>query len=721
MAENELHQSMGDSNKCQICLETRNELKTLNCQHSFCLRCLQDWMNKKGEMECPNCRQVQRICEGGLKELPSKTNSEGTAEHLVESHGDRKCYCGKENAEFFCQDCRQCVCSFCKHSHDFLPALRNHTLEPINTNWPTEEPEPLCPQHERKLEFYCNICKTPICQKCTVTDHSKDEGEHEPIRTSDAFIEFKLTANALMAQADIHKHQTNVGIKKCKANNSELSKGRICLIKDINNTVEEIVKFVRETGMSLERKLDDVCEAKQEKNNTQIDQLKSTISSVEEKEEYVAKLLKGGEARALQACQQAIKELQEKIAVLPETEPRDDGKVYFSSNKDRILNTLKEKGIGLGSVTEKPDANIFEIVQGYPKTVTHNQPFHVKIAQNVKCEVDIRDLKAKWVLSDSLGHYDVCSMVEQTRERGYIVNATYRRSLCTIMNLHVTFCNASIKGSPVKISVESQGTQTLINNIANIEKGISRLFWSQNGYFILSCYTNEIFKFTNSGAYISKIKLSQKTRISGICELKNNNLIFCDSGSTNITICKQNGQVIKSISTGLASQNSLSGIDVNEAINLVYVADPTANCVYAFDMESNCKVKTIGSKGCLEGQMNEVSDVAVIKDGNLIVADKSRIQLFDKDGQFINLLIGGGEEIGMVIKPFKVVVDYDDNIIVASEGKVQLFDSKGKFVKVLYENLKRKFTTYVMSVFSQYPRSLALAELYSNKIDVVHY
>ncbi|XP_033123967.1 E3 ubiquitin-protein ligase TRIM71-like [Anneissia japonica] len=717
MAENELHQSMGDSNKCQICLQTRNELKTLNCQHSFCLHCLQDWMNKKGEMECPNCRQVQRICEGGLKELPSKTNIEGTEEHLVEGHGDRKCYCGKENAEFFCQDCRQCICSFCKHSHDFLPALRNHTLEPINTNWPTEEPEPLCPQHEKKFEFYCNICKTPICQKCTVTDHSKDEGEHEPIRASEAFNDFKLTANALMARADIHKQQIQVCINKCIANISDLIRSITCLKKDMNNTVEEIVKLVSEKGEALEAKLDDVCEAKQEKSNSQIDELESIISGVKEKQEYIAKLLKSGEATALQTFEQVIIELQEKIAVLPETEARDDGKVYSSSNKDQILNTLRK--LDIGSVTEKPDANIFEIVPGYPNTVTHNQSFHVKIVQNSKCEVDIKDLQAKWFFNDK--NWSNCGKVEQTGEREYIVSSAYMSWTCSTMKLHVKFCNASIKGSPITINIKSQCTLTIIDNIANNEKGISTLFWSQNGYFLMGCHTNEIFKVTNAGAYMSKIELSQKSRISGICELKNNNLIFCDWGSTNITICKQDGQVIKSISTGLASQSSPTGIDVNEDLNLVYVSDLTANCVYAFDMESNSKVKTIGFKGFLEGQINEVSDVAVIKNGNLIVADNSRIQLFDKDGQFMNLLVGGGKKTGMVLKPFKVVVDYDENIIVASEGKVQLFDSQGKFVKELYQNVNRKCANYVISVLSQYPRVLALAELNSNKIDVVYY
>ena len=40
--------------ECPICL-TNTELCTTNCNHNFCLDCLQKWLKKK--KTCPNCRK----------------------------------------------------------------------------------------------------------------------------------------------------------------------------------------------------------------------------------------------------------------------------------------------------------------------------------------------------------------------------------------------------------------------------------------------------------------------------------------------------------------------------------------------------------------------------------------------------------------------------------------------------------------------------------------
>ncbi|XP_033106085.1 E3 ubiquitin-protein ligase TRIM71-like [Anneissia japonica] len=731
MAEKDVQLSIvGGSNKCPICLETCQELKTLYCQHSFCLPCLQDWLKKKEKLECPNCHQIHPISDGGLQELPSNIIKVETAEHLNKD-GDIKCCCGKFNAGVYCQDCCQYLCTSCKNCHEIFPLLKNHTLQPINANWLKDanvpEHQPLCPLHEQKLELYCNICKAPICQKCAV-EHSEDEGQHEVTTASDAFNDFKVTGNMLMAQADIYKQQAQVGINKCITNASKLSKSRICLKKDINNTVEEIVESVRETGKELEAKLDDVCEAKKEKSNSQIDELKSVISDIEKKQEYITKLLKSDQATALQSCQQATKELQQMIAeVLLETEPRDDGKVFFTSSKDQILSALKQHRVGV--VSEKPNEHIFAVSE-YPKRVTQYQSFYVKVAQSFKCEIDKNNLNANW--TSSCLHTDLTAKFEQPVAEGeYLVAGPTRLPIVSgsgaSLTLNIQFCNAPIKGSPITIQVEPR--RRTIRNLFNVigvqSEGITYIFMSQNGYFLVVGETNIIYKLKNTGEYMSIITLLPNARVSGICQLKNNHLIVCDRINKNITFFRQDGQVVKSISTGQSS--CPSGIDVNEELNLVYVAD-TNNCVEVFNMESYSKVKTIGCKGALEGQMNGPSSVAVTKDGNIIVADahNPRIQLFDHEGQFINLLVGIGPNDNCIGKnPSRVIVDCDENIIVASECKVQLFDKLGRFIKVIYETCRDNWSPIrkkvCVSIASHYPRRLSVAELTSSEVHVISY
>ena len=87
--------------------------------------------------------------------------------------------------------------------------------------------------------------------------------------------------------------------------------------------------------------------------------------------------------------------------------------------------------------------------------------------------------------------------------------------------------------------------------------------------------------------------------------------------------------------------------------------------------------QAIGSEGSFYGPRG----VAVDKDGRIYVADtgNKRIQVFDKDGKFINQFGGGGLDQGRLDEPVGVAVDAQGNIVVADtwNGRVQIFDQTG--------------------------------------------
>ncbi|XP_033095876.1 tripartite motif-containing protein 2-like [Anneissia japonica] len=602
--------------------------------------------------------------------------------------------------------------------------------------------EPVCSLHEKQLEFYCNVCKTPICEYCTFDNHEEAKGKHEPIRASDVFNDFKATADSLIIQADVHKHQAQVGISKCIANVSNLNKTRNDITKDINDTVEEIVRLVRESGAALERKLGDICETKEKECNSQIDELKSYIRDVDDKQDCIKNLLTCGKATALLTCHQAIQELQQKIVVPSGTESRNDGKVYFFPTNADLLKSLKKQGIGY--VSEKPNENIFEILSENPMTVTCYQPFHVEIAQRDKCEIDVKDLAVskKEITPSSTKDASPTTRIVESQGKYFVEGSS-----STDLTLDVKFCNSSIKGSPIKIIVEPVGIVKFIKNVGhstgnmgNSHKGIQDLVMFENGCFLVLCTCKcEIFKFKNSGAFISRITLPKSTQIERVWKLKNN--LICAGSEIKekynkyaykseilslpkIYFLSPDGQVIwtKSI-YGDQKQHFPFGIDVNEVLNLLCLAHKTQNCVNVYYYGNRTLCMTIGSKGDLEGQMKGPSDVAVTKEGNVIVADTDnhRVQLFGTDGQFIKVLIGGGREDGMVIRPYIVDVDNDDNIIVASEGKVQLFDKHGKFIQVFHQIDEGEDKNFVFSIASYFPRRLALAEVNSTTISLINY
>jgi DNA-binding beta-propeller fold protein YncE len=81
-----------------------------------------------------------------------------------------------------------------------------------------------------------------------------------------------------------------------------------------------------------------------------------------------------------------------------------------------------------------------------------------------------------------------------------------------------------------------------------------------------------------------------------------------------------------------------------------------------------------------------MADLAVTKNGDIVVADgegpNTRVAKFAKDGAFIKWWGGKGTEPGQFNVPHSIAVDSRDRIYVAdrSNNRVQIFDKNGKFL-----------------------------------------
>ena len=100
-------QSIFDILECSVCLERLDtSSRVLPCQHTFCMRCLQQILNTRGELRCPECRELAphrlvtdlptnillvRLLDG-MKRPPSSPKTTGPAigspgGHKVSSNG----------------------------------------------------------------------------------------------------------------------------------------------------------------------------------------------------------------------------------------------------------------------------------------------------------------------------------------------------------------------------------------------------------------------------------------------------------------------------------------------------------------------------------------------------------------------------------------------------------------------------------------------------------
>ncbi|XP_033115487.1 tripartite motif-containing protein 2-like [Anneissia japonica] len=701
--------------ECTICFKRLKNPKSLNCLHSFCLACLEDWVKTKEELICPTCSKSYPIPEGGLQKLPPNTflnNLLESIENFSEKDQMKCSVCEKEGqVKYYCQDCRQYLCSTCSDQHKKFKAMANHKLhlmEDVQSMSPSQMTllhPPLCSHHSKPLEFYCTDCKTPICVNCILMDHNAWDGKHKSNNISDAFQTFKETSATLEKSAQYFVNKLEDGLKAVIQNATKLDKCKDTCLRDIDNHVEEIFKIVKENRDKMKNEVETTYKRKKKVNDVQIYEFKLILSDIKTKLSFLNQLLKSDEGTAMQSSETAVTALRVRINELPKTKPDDNGEIYFFINKQQMA-SLRQCAIG--TVKDFRAAHCL-ILKG-EESVIKDQTIIVKIIKTDEHEIYASQLKATW--TQPTGETSISQVQEDDNGDYFVTGKCTSPGVC---KLDVSADNEPVKQSPMIIKVEEG---RLVNTIKINATFIKDVVKCEDDSLLVSCRTNEMLKYKQSGEYIGKVTLPQDVNVSRMYKMKNGNIAFNDWNIEAIRICNMNGEVITTIGEGVLI--SPWCIHVDEMSNVLYVGGWSSSCVYMFAMNNGQTIKTIGSYGTKEGQMIDVSDVTLTNQGHLLVLD-SRLQLFDNEGRFINVLVEAGDEDGKVNSPRAVAVDEDDNIIISSDHKLQLFSSDGNFIKRIDEPEDGIDNPNGLSIISYHPRRLAVANCGNKTVKIFNY
>ncbi|XP_038054592.1 E3 ubiquitin-protein ligase TRIM50-like [Patiria miniata] len=138
--------------ECDICQEKYKRPKVLDCQHSFCETCLEQYYNARYEgqrkIPCPVCRRETVLPETRIHGLKTNFHLMGIVEEV---------------------------------------SLQEKVARSVEQ---TSSDQSKCQKHKGEVKwFYCETCEELICRACTVVDHR--EPKHHYIESGEATRKYK--------------------------------------------------------------------------------------------------------------------------------------------------------------------------------------------------------------------------------------------------------------------------------------------------------------------------------------------------------------------------------------------------------------------------------------------------------------------------------------------------------------------------------------------------
>ncbi|XP_033125795.1 E3 ubiquitin-protein ligase RNF213-like [Anneissia japonica] len=189
--------------ECAICLSRFQQPKTLKCMHTYCLQCIQKWVETHGKMKCPTCGQNHNLTKEDLKKLASNEMISHILEYVkkTEDQTPTKCSVCENQPAYHCSTCQLFLCrDQCIKHHKTIPSTKDHPLYKLDIKEQDGQPTNCQVHCNTTLEFYCSNCNKSACKKCEHILRCYQK-QHKVIPISTAVDKFNKDANEIVELA----------------------------------------------------------------------------------------------------------------------------------------------------------------------------------------------------------------------------------------------------------------------------------------------------------------------------------------------------------------------------------------------------------------------------------------------------------------------------------------------------------------------------------------
>ncbi|XP_078602849.1 E3 ubiquitin-protein ligase TRIM71-like [Branchiostoma floridae x Branchiostoma japonicum] len=609
---------------CPVCQNIFDNPRVLPCLHTFCARCLDKWRKGKSQFTCPTCRQQVSLQGEDVTSLPPNFYINSLLDFRALQSREQvriQCQMCESGARVAgsCKDCNFFLCKNCIGIHGKIPALKDHHISVHDTR------REYCPKHtDQRLTFYCLPCTKLVCQDCTINEHRLGP-DHNPQEVSKVALEYKANLITLLEQTQ----NTADSLTKTK---ETIDKELTSITTNYQTVKKEIGQHIAELKAKLETAMQELADRLDKMEKTQKEPLFEEMEVLEETSKSTADgmkfcrdvLVRGNDIEILSLGQQ----LENRLNILRATKISYKGlteQISFQPNTEMLTGSPGSLSFCNASIvfSELP-------VESVPTTIV----FRSQVGQ-------VQGTPQITVTSSALGQ---CAMLDTNRTSDGIYEAVWKPQ---ILGKHVVGVTTGEGGG----TREGENTDDRVNICSPLTVDVGS--------------NNPILRFGQEGSRQGQFSYPTDVEVWG------DRLYVADLGNKRVQVFDLSGNFCSSFSTDADPRAVAVQTDGTIVVNTkmeVKKFSPSGKLLHKFTLYRYC---------------TDPSDLAVQRDGRIVVADqgKHRIFLFESDGKLVKQVGGQGEGEGQFSQPAFVCVDNEDNIIVSDKENdcVQVFDKDLNF------------------------------------------
>ena len=521
----------------------------------------------------------------------------------------------------YCFVCQSFLCAACFDAHQRLRATRGHRsilfkkLQAQDVEELMHRPA-MCTQkyHQNEaLEYYCQDCKVCVCVKCGLVNHNG----HALVDIEGAAGECRNQITEVVGKA---KAQVSV-LERRVSRQTEFMNKSIAQMYDaqakVTEAVDELVRILREHEEAMKAKLRQIVETQQRNHEGQLEVFQSAISQLKNcieqgegivQRNFPVEILQTersiiGRAKELLNVSE-IKIYQPSVVkFVPNTETSNtiklngSGQIYASGTDASLTSHVaysiaqcrKTGNIAVADYDNKK-VLLYDSMLNYLRTIVDFGP-----DRRPRCLAFTNFFLASNVI---VIHEDTSlqSKISVFTPRGYFVmgiGAEFLTNPCSVSvknDGQIIVCDSGDRS--VKL-LSPDGTK-LLKSFKAKDADTSPWFavHDQKKYFVSYRIGQSVKVFNEDGVYLHDI--GKFGAPAGLAIDKFSNLIVCDSDAKSVKVFTLNGEFVTSLPAGKYLECPCSVVVSNNGD--VLLTDLTTGLIFTFHRESNYKYQLLEKK-----------------------------------------------------------------------------------------------------------------------------